>query len=311
MALPKQVQKQLDAANAVLETVNAPPALPTESPPTPPQPTAAPIEQPTPPAPAPVATPPAPQDDFKHKYSVLQGMFNRQGQDLASARAEVERLKAQPPAPPPAPTPEPRPTTDPKDVEAFGLDMVTMVQRVAGDWVASARQQIAARFDQVEQAIAALQDAVSGTSQTVALTAEQQFFNQLDRLVPNWEEINQMDAFKAWLMALDPVYSLPRQAALTAAREAGDPQRAANVFLAFVATLPPPAPPAPIESPTPRGNGAPPPLAPASRQPVRGSEIESFYADVRRGLYRSNPQELARLEAFYNAALAEGRVVNG
>ena len=311
--LPRQVQRQLEAADAQLNVTPAPPSAEPATPPPPsepPAPTAAPVSQlpSLPPAPGP-ATPPA--EDFKHKYSVLQGMFNQQGQELKQLRQQLQDLQRQAsvPPPPPASTPAPQPAADPKDVEAFGLDMVSMVQRTADRFLAGARQEIATTMDSLHQRIEELEKVIHGTQATVQKTAEDLFFESLTKQVPNWQEINAHPTFLAYLAEPDPVYGQPRQAALDSAQAQGNASRAAAVFKAFLATLPPAPAQPPAESPSPRSVGAPAP-APSTDKPFyRSSEVDKFYADVRRGLYRGKDAERQRIEQMFNAALAEGRIV--
>lgn len=308
--LPRQVQQQLAQADATLAGANAPPppADPaTLDPPPAPPPPADPIAAaPNPPAPAP-ATPPG-GENWEHKYKVLQGMFNQASRSLRDLQGEVAQLKTQPPAPAPAPTEPPRPVADPKDVEAFGLDMVSMVQRVAENFIAGARQGIEQRFAQIDGELRALKQKVQGTSETVALTAEQQFFKALGDLVPSWPQINQMPEFLAYLNDADPLYGIRRQAALDDAQAKFDAHRAANVFKAFIATLPEPIAAPPLESPSPRGAASAPPPPPPDKPVYTQAQVTTFYDNVRRGHYRGNQPEQQRLTALYDAAMSEGRI---
>lgn len=308
MPLPRQAQQQLEQANALLTPQPTPaPTAPPAAEPAPPEPTSAPVSTAaTPPAPAP-ATPAGPEN-WEHKYKVLQGMFNQLNDRFKDAVKRLENISVQPPAPTPAPTEPPRPAADPKDVEAFGLDMVAMVQRTAEQFMAGAQQAIEARFAQIDAGINELRQIVQGTTRTVAASAEDAFFEKLTQLVPQWQEINKQDAFLAFLADADPVYGVPRQAALDAAQAKWDAHRAANVFKAFIATLPQPPAAPPLESPEPRGAGTPPP-PPASQKPVYSqASITAFYDDVRRGRYRGRDAERLAFEAEINAALQEGRV---
>lgn len=311
--LPRQAQAQLDAANAALEPATPPTPAPVEPPiepqiPQPPEPPAVELSLPQPTVQAP-ATPPT--ENWEHKYRVLQGMFNQQNNQLKQLSSQVQELaRPQAPAPTPAPTAAPRPATDPKDVEAFGLDMVSMVQRICEQVFAGAAPVIEGRFQQIEAQVSQLQQAIQGTSQTVAATAEEMFFERLNQLAPEWQRLNIDPAFLAWSNEPDPIYGAPRLAALTDAQSKGDATRAAAVFKAFLATLPPPAPPAPVPSPTPRSAaGAPPAGPPAAKPLISQKEVADFYTDVRRGVYRGNLPLQQQKEAEYNAALAEGRIV--
>lgn len=313
--LPRQIQAQLDAAEAALAAQNQPPAPPAPptvpEPPAPPAPpTPDPIVEATPPQPPapPAATPPS--ENWEHKYRVLQGMFNqtnRQVQELTTRLTELTRAPA--PAPTPAPTAPPTPTADPNDVNAFGLDMVQMVQRTTEQVLARAAQVIEGRFQQIENTVSMLKNAIEGTSQTVAQTAEELFFEKLTEAAPEWEQLNTHGGFLAWLSEKDPISGITRDAALKSAQESGDAKRAAAIFKAFLATLPPPPAAPPAGSPTPRTAGSPPPAPTPSKPTYTQKQVTDFYADVARGRYRGREKERAETEAMYNAALAEGRIM--
>jgi hypothetical protein len=48
----------------------------------------------------------------------------------------------------------------------------------------------------------------------------------------------------------------------------------------------------------------------AGQQVITIQQVEAFYRDVQRGLYRGRDEELAQAEAVINAALAENRIVD-
>lgn len=314
MPLPPQVQASLAAADATLAAMNAPPPAPT--PPAEPPAPAAPVQAPvaTPPVAAPVAAPaPAVQDPaLEQRYRTLQGIHRTLNDKVQNMEAELRQLRAQVSAPPPpAPTPAPQPVADPKDVETFGLDMVTMVQRTADAYLAAARTQFEARLAGIEAAVQQLSGNLKGTTQSIAKTAEDLFFARLAELIPNWAEINEQPGWLAYLAEVDPIYRVARQVALNRAQEVGDASQAAAVFNAYIATLPPAPVAPPPESPSPRATASAPPPAPAasSATVISVKEIEGFYADVAKGRYRQNQQEQLRKEAIYNAAISEGRII--
>lgn len=330
MALPQRVQADLDQAEAMLAQLQSPPAqvdtdaseaapvVTDDAPPadtpddgTPPAP------EPTPaPAPAPVAaptTPQTPEATWEHKYKTLQGMHNR---NMEAFRQRAEALEAQvaslsqqleaarKPSTPPAP---PEDTT--KDAEVFGTDLVDMVKRVVNSAFGGLAQQFNERLSAVESHL-------QGTTQVVARTAEDQFLARLSAQVPDYEQVNQDADFLAWLAEVDPIYGLPRQAALTAAADARDANRVAGIFLAFKATQTPPPAPTPVPTPAaslerqvaPRA-GASAPAAPSTKPVYTSAQVDAFYRDVRRGVYRGREADAQRIEDQFNEALAEGRIV--
>jgi len=315
MALPKQVQQQLEHAESLLASANAPAQEPAAPPPVAPVAEAPAVEPPAvapEPAPAAQAPEPAPKaEDWQHKYKTLQGIHNRHVSDLKDQVSQLstrlnevlQRTEQAKPADKPA-----APQFDPKDVETFGSDLVEMVRRVAETSFGGAAQAFEARLQRIEQHI-------QGTSATVAKTAEQVFLDQLERIVPDYKEINVDDGFLAWLAEEDPVYGVPRQNALTAAAQSGDAGRTAAIFNAFKALRAPA--PAPTPKPSAQLEKQVAPRAASSGQPAADprrtytvAEVESFYRDVAQGRFRGRDEEVARIEAVFNNALSEGRIVN-
>ena len=318
MALPRHLQEQLDQANATLDQINNPqPAPEPETPAPEPQAQVAdpePTPEPTPAAPEPQApTEPAQSqqqpDVWEHKYKTLQGLFNREVPTLqtkvkdleAKLHDAVDRLNAAADA---RTTPE-APALNPQDVENFGQDLVDMVSRVA-------RGSLGDVAKQFEQRLARIEDALKGTTQQVAVTAEQAFFDRLAKLVPDWEAVNINQAFLAWLTEIDPILGSQRQTALDAAQQSLNADRAAAVFNAFKATLPQAPTPkqtSPVDKQvSPKGSAASP--APQQNAPKIWSqqEVVDFYAAKRRGDFRGREADAQALEAQINLAMAEGRI---
>ena len=329
MALPKNLQAQLDSADALLAAANAPPA--TESAPATLQDLAK-LQDSNPDASAPVPTPrtatsaaetaPAPpqvqQDPWEQKYKTLQGLFNKevpalqhqvrelvQRDQQTATQLEALRLAQQAPA-------ETKPTeADSRDIDSFGSDLVDMVQRVAQKQLAMIAQRLDAIEATADRRLKQVEQDVQGTSQSVAITAEQTFFERLTKLVPHWETLNASDAFLAWLGSEDPVYGAPRQSGLDAAQRSLNPDRAAAVFRAFESTQAPASAPKPNaleKQVSPRAVATPEPTMQANAPVLTQKQIVDFYGDVSRGRYRGQEDEANRIEQVINQAIAEGRV---
>lgn len=322
MALPRQLQQQLDQANATLEAINNPQPAPEPSPEPTPEPQAQlapePPAEPTPAAPEPQATP-EPQaqsqqqpDVWEHKYKTLQGLFNREVPTLQNQvkdlKAQLEQAVARLDQAADAKTnaAQETPVADPRDVENFGQDLVDMVSRVAQQTLGSAAQQL-------EQRLARIESALQGTTQQVAVNAEQAFFDRLAKLVPEWETVNANQAFLTWLAEVDPILGQPRQAALDAAQQQLNADRAAAVFKAFVGVQPA-APTAPKSTPaldkqvSPKGNAGSAPPQQTTPKVWTQQEVVNFYELKRRGEFRGREKEQAAIEAEINLAMAEGRI---
>lgn len=319
--LPRAVQRQVEAAEALLAESNKHvEATPQENPPA-----EAPVEQATQVEPqtqetaqAPQAPAPTSDVNWEHKFKTLQGIFNAEVPKLQQQNKElnarlhdaIERMEKLAQQPKPQEAPQQQPTLDPKDVEDFGHDLVEMVQRQTQAVLGSVAKKMDAVVSDFEKRIAQLEQALKGTSQTVAMTAEEVFFSKLTVQVPDWEQINADERFLAWLAETDPVYGQPRQAALTSAQNAMDVGRVANVFKAFKDTLPkqvaPKADPL-AKQVSPKGSASAPP-APTDKPVITQQQVQTFYHDVATGKYRGRDAEVQRLEQMINEALAEGRI---
>lgn len=315
--LPRAIQAQVEQADAVLAELNKPAENPLDPgvAPTANQPVEV-VQVPEQPAPAPQPPAPAPQPDlWEHKYKSLQGRYNS---DVPALQGKVKDLETQlqqaierlDRAATQTEKQVQKPSADPKDVEAFGADLVEMVQRVAEQMFGSAARNIQEQAVKFEQRLADLETALKGTSQTVAMTAEQAFFDRLSKLVPDWEQVNTNPGFLDWLREVDPLLGAPRQSALDAAQQQLNAERVANVFKAFQATQPQQQAPKPNPvdkqvSPKAAASTAP---APTEKPVISQKQVSDFYNDVARGKYRGREAEAARIEAVINAAMAEGRI---
>lgn len=312
--LPRQVQKQVEAAEALLAGKDPAQLTQTEVPATPePAVQSEPTAQPAAQAPAPQAN----QDEpWERRYKTLQGLFNAevpklqtQVKDLSAKYQEaIERLESVAKQQETQARPEQQATANPKDVEDFGSDLVEMVQRQTQHVLGSVAQKLDGVVASFEKRLIQVEQALKGTSQTVAMTAEEMFFSKLAQVVPDWEQINSNDAWLAWLGDVDPVYGQPRQVALDAAQKSMDVNRVAAVFNAFKGTLPKTPKTNPLEKQvSPKAAASAPPV-PTEKPVLTEQQIAAFYKDVALGKYRGRDAEVARTEQMINEAIADGRV---
>lgn len=314
--LPQAVQKQVDAAEALMAEAARPTTTPEQAPPpeTPQEPqAAAPTSEPTP-SPAP---PQQPEDDWHQKYQVLQGKYNaevpnlhHQVKDLKHKLDETFERMEQVTRAQEAKQAEQKPAVDPKDVDSFGSDLVEMVQRVASSTLGGMGAKLEGLLGGMQERIARLEQELSGTTKTVAITAQEAFYNNLTKAVPDWEAINADPRFLAWLGEVDPVLGASRQVALDSAHSALDARRVAGIFQAFSATLPKAAsqPASKLSkqvSPNTSAAAAP---SQTDKPVMTQKEIADFYKDVSLGRYRGREAEQAKLEAAVNLAMQEGRI---
>lgn len=316
MELPTQVQAALDAADATLAAVNADSgvqpqedAFAAAAPPDPETQAAQPPADPPPPV---VQAPQEQPDEWKHRYSVLKGKFDAEvpilHQRVRALEGDLQTALARLDAVTQAPKPAEKPAVDPKDVEAFGEDLVSMVDRVAKTSMSQAAKDFAAKTAAMEAQIASMTEQLKGTSTQLAVTAEQAFFDKVSKAVPNWEQVNADRGFLAWLAEADPVYGVPRQQALSNAQQRLDADRVAAVFNAYIG----PTKAAPRHDPldqmvSPKGSATAAP-AETSKPVFTQAQVTKFYDDVNKGRYRGNDAEVSRIESLINAALSEGRI---
>lgn len=317
--LPRGIRNQVAAAEAIERQMAAAPQAPATVPvdqlvAPPADTTAQPPVTETPPAnpPAPVQ---APVDEaLEQKYRTLQGKYNAEvprlvqttrnlEQQLQTAQAELQRLKQEPPKPQAS-------VPDPKDVEAFGAEMIEMVRRQASSEIEAA---VRAHVGSFVQRLEALEAQFKSVNQDVAVTAEQQFLTSLTQLVPNWRQVNVDQKWLEWLGQVDPVYGEARQAALDRATQSMSAERTAAIFNSFLATVAQPVVPPASElsnlvAPTRTGASQPPAPAPGP-QYISVKDVEAFYRDVRMGKYNGREDVMRVMEANINRAIAENRVV--
>jgi len=313
MATPKIVQQQLDAAEAQLAASMQSPNLEIVT-------DASQILAPTEPPAQPVAPPAPPAENWEQKYRTVQGMYSAevpalraqaktQESEIIALREQVKALTTAVQAKPEPQKPVPH---DPKDIESYGADMIDMVNR----YVQRALEQFQVHIQDVagrmEARVASVESALSGVSKKTESTLESQFWTLLESLVPDYKEVNADDAWLAWLGEVDPVYQVPRQAALDAAFNRGDAKAVAAIFNTYKASLK--AKPQPRSqlanqvSPSNSGGAQAPAQAPAKPM-ISQAFVSKFYTDEAKGRYRGREEEARRIESEINLAAREGRIV--
>lgn len=323
--LPKPIQQSIEAAHAAQAqlaqvtpvaqdgVLNDPAQLISAAAPAAPVVSAPPVAS----TPAP-ATPPSElsntDKDLEHKFRSMQGRLSAAlGEAQAQNKtlmSQVSQLTQQVEAlltAAKAAEKKQSVAADPKDVEAFGADMVEMVKRYAE----LTFQNLSDQFGQSMQAVTArlnkLEEAVTGVSSRAEETLEQQFYAALAAAVPDWEQINADSRWLEWLGGVDPVYGLQRQAALDNARAKLDVKRTVNIFRAFKAQFPARTPESLSSQVAPSGAAAPAPASDAPAKPILSQKfVEKFYNDKAKG--RLSEDDAARIEAEINLAAAEGRI---
>lgn len=324
--LPKAIQDQLDAAEAIqqqLTNQTAEPVTPPAEPNPEPQPAPEPTPDPNPaePQPQPPVTPPAPQEpepDWKQRAKTLEGKYNAEvprlhGQlkemntQLATALEQISQLKSAQPKPP---EPKPQEFVTKDDEETFGSDLIDLSRRVVREEFA---QLAPFMVEQIRKEFAPIREQVGEVQKKTAQTEEERFWTSIDTAVPDWRDIDQDPKWLEWLGEYDPLTGATRQEALNTAHTALDAARVAAIFKVFKgASQPAPAPqptnqkreelqrqvaPAKSRAAT---------TAPAPERNWTAAEYERAF-DPRLSA-TMNADEIAALQADADKAYAEGRV---
>jgi len=100
------------------------------------------------------------------------------------------------------------------------------------DLVKLANQQ-AGEIRQLKGQIGTVENQIGKVGQSIAESAEDRFYNDLDKAVPDYHAINKDEKWLEWLAQVDPLTGRNRQQFLDEAREAFDVKRVANFFKAF------------------------------------------------------------------------------
>lgn len=314
--LPSQVQRGLEEAERIEQSLAAPPEAHDE-----PVEDREPAPAPEPQPPAPAAQPPAPSEDdtWRARYFTLKGMYDA---DVPRLHARVKELEAELSAKPPAPEPPQEPPADApitltqKDIDEFGPDLIDVIKRAAVD---IAGPQIAALQAEIKTLKATASEAASKATETAEAQGadrRQRYFTDLAKAVPDYAEINANQMFLDWLGQTDPLSGRIRQEFLDSAFQSFDVERTAKLFTTWKETTSPAPAPTPVDTAkteldTQVQPGRPRASAPqVDRAPktYTQAEITRFYTDMAKGLYKGREDEAARMEADIDAAAAEGRV---
>jgi len=316
MSLPKAVREQEAQANALYEEVYAQPQN-TESEPNPelearpdPEPEVEPKGlQPEPaaqevreedPQPEPQSEPVGSHDEWEHRYKVLSGKYNSEVPRLAADNRELKSMLKRMESEIESLKKSPKQSRDSllsqEEIEEYGEGFIDVVRRAA-------REEIAQKDQEIEDLKSRIEELSSKTTKTVEID----FYEELGRVVPEWVAINDDKNFHRWLDGIDELTGRPRQALLSEAEADRDAKRVANFFNAFKKANKTWAATAnqSLESQVVPEQSVKPSSPPAKRIWTR-AEINSFYADYRRGAI--DDKRAVALEADIQAALIEGRV---
>jgi len=244
MALPKQVQKQLDEVEELEKQLEAQGEEAEAKPEVKKKKTSKkakaedtevevtddePIEEP-------VAVEATPANDsveevsesFKQKYATLRGKYDaevpRLHQQVKELTDQMNAIRYEAEAAKKAEAEKPKEkvsyVTD-ADREEYGDDLIDFQRRVAKE----ASQEYEDRFEQQARVIEQLQQQISNTGSQVG---EVGFTQKLNALVPGFDQLDNDERWVAWLNEYDPMTRGPRRDQAQAAFNAGDAEAVAH-----------------------------------------------------------------------------------
>ncbi|EIY2512146.1 hypothetical protein ACUHOO_000787 [Pseudomonas aeruginosa] len=251
---------------------------------------------------------------WQQRFRVIQGKYDA---ELPALRKEINRLTEALQQAQAAKPQEPTPTNDvqraaadltEEELKSYGPELVSIIRRVAAGMTAGNPTDLAS----VQSEVANLREATSQLAADRVREAQERFFEDLRRLVPDVLEVNSSQDFHLWLSQLDQITGKVRQQLLEEAQEANDPHRVAAMFQAFKNTLsqksPDPQPrreiPADQIQPAPNRSTAAP--VPQGERWWTNSEINQFYKD--KALGKVDSAKAAEIEKSIQAAVQEGRI---
>jgi hypothetical protein len=295
-AIEQRLRAQRGEPNADPAAQDTPPAPPSDPTATTadPQPQATPPALPQPPA-DPRETDPA---YWKQRFSVVQGVLRTEReerkaevlqfqQQISELQGEVRALQA-------ASTPATRPDLGqfftPEQIEELGEEQA---EAIVNATLKTARSEVQSA---IETAVKPLREERQREQENAQRSRQTAFLDKLAELVPDFAEIDETDAWKAWLAEDDEHSGLQRQAILDSHAARFDAVKVAKMFEAYVQASKPRVPTPPV---TPHGRGAAPsvdlpPPAPRLGYPSK-DEIASYYKRAKLG--KVSDQERAQFDA--------------
>jgi hypothetical protein len=203
--------------------------------------------------------------------------------------------------------------------------MIDVMKRAAREAVSEELNVLQQQNKELRAQNLQLQQSLGTVNATTARTAREHVFDTLSARVPDWQAINENPEFIEWLQQEDAFAGRTFQDMLTEAFDRHDAPRVTAFFERFVNEKGA----SPRRTNDPRGAAQPAPtvrmdtlVAPGKPQRVQTAQpvsdfegeiwtqeqVNTFYADVRKGKFRNNPDERMRLEKRIHRAVTEGRV---
>lgn len=203
-----------------------------------------------------------------------------------------------------------------KDVEDYG-DSIEVMRRVTKEETASFAAQMDALVARVNTMQSTVLPRVEQVAHNQAVTAEQNFWNELTRVVPDWQTTNVDPKFHDWLLEVDPLTGMTRQTYLDDAQRYGDVNRVANFFKAWqgtpgqpIAQTLKPTAASQLERQVAPGRSSASGVATTGEPPTyTRDDIAKFFRDVTDGKFKGRESERDQKERDIFAAQQSGRII--
>lgn len=278
----------------------------------------------------------------KGRLDAAEQRARQQAQQIS----ELQRLLAMsagPPTPPPAPTGPPssdtrfgtgQPVAKPKllsdtERQEYGDELLDVMGRRTMEIVGPDIVRLNTVVNQLIAENAQLKAQVGGVRNVVTQDATGRFYDILDRELPDWEVTNHDQEFVRWLGMVDPFSGRVRKDLLDEAHRNNEASRVLNIIKGYRSERAAVNPAGNLQPSAGNGNGvdrSPPPQfelqslaapgrAKSGQPPVppdqpyyTHNDINRFYTDVTRGVYKGRDADKAAVEAQLFAAAREGRI---
>jgi len=270
-------------------------------------------------------------DNWEHKYKTLQGMYNREKNNVAELTGRVDAMQnmlaglqaARDQNAPETPAEVAATSTLTEDeITDYGPELIDVMKRAAVEAVQG--ELTALRNENAD-----LKATVGRVGQTQAKTDKEKLYAGLGEAVSNWRQVNTHPDFLEWLAQPDVYAGVPRSQMLKNAFGANDTGRVIQFFKGFLsenAALQPAANPNPnpvVENtPEPKvdlaslaspgsGSGGGADNINETGRVWKESEIGTFYEEARKGKFKGRKEEYDATEREIQNAMTQGRILVG
>jgi hypothetical protein len=183
------------------------------------------------------------REDWKHKYQVLKGKYDAEIPELTNRLAVIgstveaqtnliadlqQRRQETTATPAPSTTPSPKlDVIDETEFEGYGESIVKLVRQLNALVKTGNAAPVAPTVDP------GFEQRISRIEAQVVKTAEQEYYEALDRSVPDWKVVNKDPKFLTWLQQLDPITEIVRMAAIKRGAQQFNSRQVINIFTAY------------------------------------------------------------------------------